>query len=111
MQFIFKRPLLIGILVFVVLAATCLFVNIPMYDGTATYSQGLVNFETQVKLSLPNVLGWDRESLMVNGISPASIALKPMGMAVLVLVHIGFPFLAALRFHFANKRAELKDEE
>jgi len=111
MQFIFKRPLLIGVLVFVILALVCLFVNIPMYDGTATYSQELVHFQAEVKLSLQHVLGWSLQSLTINGLVPSTIELKPIGIAVLVLVHLGFPFLVALRFHFAKKRGELKDEE
>ena len=111
MQIIFKRPFLIGILVFIVLSITCLLVNIPMYDCIATYSQNLVHFQADVKLSLPHVLGWNRETLIINGLVPSAIELKPMGIAVLILIHIGFPFLAALRFHFANKRAEIKNEE
>lgn len=100
-----------GLLVFVILLVLCLAISVPVMNGVCTYENGLVHFEAPAKISLQHLVGWHLKDLAANGILPVKIKLTGQGWLMLILFHIGMPFLLFLRFYFAKRKAELSDEE
>ena len=111
MSILIRKPILAGLLVFVILIALCLAVPVPVMNGICSYDQGLVHFGAPAKISLQNLVGWNLRDLAANGILPSTIKLTGQGWLMLILFHIGMPTLLYLRFFFAKRRAELPDEE
>lgn len=101
---ILKRPVLLGILIGVLLLVLCVFVPIPMYDGIFHYDHELVHIQTEGKVALSYYFGFGLEQVRANGILPTQIELKPIGYALLILIHVGLPALVAIRFRMSNAR-------
>jgi hypothetical protein len=99
-------PLAFGVFTAIGILLVCVFVNVPMYDAVFNYKRELVSFQAEGKASLRYLLGLDLEQAKMMDIEPSSIALKPIGYVLLVLIHLGLPLLIMLRFRFANARKE-----
>lgn len=104
-----KRPALLGILIGVLLLVLCIFVPVPMYDAVFHYDHELVHLQTEGKAALSYYFGFGLEQTRANGMLPTSIELKPIGYALLVLVHIGLPALVAIRFRLSNAKKEIEN--
>ncbi len=111
MNIFVKKPLLAALLLFVFLIVLSLAVSIPLADAVANYDNKLVHFKVEQSISLRNLLGWDKQDLIKNGISPSNVSLKPVGWAMLVLFYLGFPVLVYLRFRFTAKKMEFDNGE
>lgn len=105
------NPYLIGFTVFVLVLSVSLLVPVPLFDATCTYDNKLVHFVLDTKISLRQLIGWDADTLKTQGLLPNKVELKTFGYTLLVLVHVGLPFLAGLRFYYSNQRKALEENE
>lgn len=108
MKGITERPVVMALLVAVLLLVLCTLVTIPLYDGVFHYDRKLVHFQLEGKVALRQLFGLGLDSLKQNGMKPSRIELKPIGYALLVLIHIGLPVLIGVRFaaSSANKKRD-----
>jgi len=111
MNFFVKKPVFAAVLLFSILVVISLLISIPLADAICSYDNRLVHFKVEQSISLRNLLGWDMNDLVKNGLKPSQISLKPVGWAMFVLFYIGFPTLTYLRFRFTAKKMELENGE
>lgn len=109
MSVLLKRPALLGVLIGLFLLVLCIFVPIPMYDGIFHYDHELVHFQVESKVALSYYFGFGLHKTLVNSVVPTSFELKPIGYVLFVLIHIGLPFLLALRFKMSNARKKIEN--
>lgn len=108
MKKITERPVVMALLVAVFILVLCTLVTIPLYDGVFHYDQKLVHFQLEGKVALRQLMGMGLDGLKRNGIAPSQIELKPIGYALLILIHVGLPVLIGVRFaaSSANKQRD-----
>jgi hypothetical protein len=80
-----------------------------MFDGVLYYDKELVHFHHESKIALAYFFDRGLDNVLQNGMLPSKIELKPIGIAVLVVVHFGFPLLVGLRVKFGRERKDLNE--
>ncbi len=108
MKSLLKSPFGIAIAVFIFLLIVFFVFSIPTYDALLVFEKGLVRFELNQKVSLLNLLNMKLDDLIVNGILP-KVSLNGKGIMLLIIIHIGLPFLIYIRFKAANDRKKLDE--
>lgn len=83
---------------------------VPMFDGVFYYNNDLVHFQQDSKVALSYFFGVGIESEIKNTIIP-SFKLKPVGIALMILIHLGFPLLIGLRIKYSRERKKLDESE
>lgn len=95
----------VALFLFILLA----FVRIPIYDGVFFYDHDLVHFTNESKVALSYFFGNGLEKEMKNGILPSHFELKPIGVALLVVIHFGLPILVGLRVKFGRAKKSIHE--
>lgn len=85
------------------LLVSCL-IPIPLFDGFLAYNQELVHFKLESKIALSYFLNIGLSDQVKNGVYPSSIELKPVGWALLLIIHVGLPALIGLRLKVAKRK-------
>lgn len=110
MSFFQNKPWFTAAIVGLFLFGISVFVRIPLFDGVLIYDQQLVHIESDAKIALSYFFGNGLHSEMKNGIVPADFHLKPIGWALVFIVHVGLPILIGLRLKFGKARKEFESQ-
>jgi Na+-driven multidrug efflux pump len=102
-----QKTLLYGLIIALVLAAITLFLPVELYDGYAIMADGE---RIEEKLSLSYFVNKSSflSEYQTQGVK--DIKLRPIGMILVFIINIGFPFLLGYRIALAKKQ-ETENED
>src|SRR5690606_34130099 len=89
-----NKPLIFGLIAFLVINLATLFLPIELYDGEAVYTSGET---TDEKLSLSYLIQKEQIISELNSHELVDIRLKPVGWILVFIVNFGLPLLIGYR--------------
>ena len=89
-----NKPVLFGLITFLAINLTTLFVPIELYDGEVVYTSGET---TDEKLSLSYLINKELVISELNSAEVVDIRLKPVGWILVFIVNFGLPLLIGYR--------------
>lgn len=89
-----NKPVIFGLITFLAINLSTLFLPIELYDGEAVYTSGET---TDEKLSLSYLINKEQIISELNTAEVVDIRLKPIGWILVFIVNFGLPLLIGYR--------------